>query len=120
MIDQRFIRMIVNAALDTFHEEAQNKVLGVETSDINVNKQWKPRRLKTDSVHRLARQVYKLKAKNPTLKRKRQVYQKLYRRKNKIALHRRSKKVNQMKQHLHHARLEQEFAHELKNLNPLI
>lgn len=71
-----------------------------ETSDLHPNKPYKRRRLKLDPVHRLGRQLYKLKKKNPGLKRKRQLYQKQYRRKNKNALKRRSEFVRKAKKRL--------------------
>ena len=41
-----------------------------ETARINPTKTYKPRRLKMDPIHRMARQLYKMKVKNPSFKRK--------------------------------------------------
>lgn len=74
--------------------------LMAETAAINVTKPYKPRKLKNDAVHRLARQVYKLKSKNPQFKAKMKKYSKQYRLKNKMGLKRRAEKVRDAKQHL--------------------
>lgn len=58
----------------------------LEEARINVTKPYKPRKIKTDPAHRLKRQVYKIEKMNPTLKRKREKYRKVYERKNKRAL----------------------------------
>lgn len=58
----------------------------LEEARIKVNKPYKPRKLKTDQVHRLQRQIYKLKKRDPTLKVKRERYRQKYERKNKRAL----------------------------------
>lgn len=71
-----------------------------ETADIHPNKPYKRRRLKLDPAHRLGRQLYKLKKKNPAAKRKRQLYQKKYRQKNKNALKRRAEFVKHAKKRL--------------------
>ncbi len=69
-------------------------------SAINVTKRYKPRRLKTDPISRLSRQLYKLKSKNPVIKRKRDLYEKKYRRINKQALERREEFVRKAKERL--------------------
>lgn len=56
---------------------------------INPTKPYKPRRLKLDPIHRMARQLYKMKSRNPNFQRKRKLYRKLYNRKNKMLLERR-------------------------------
>lgn len=56
----------------------------------NPTKPYKPRRLKLDPIHRMARQLYKMKIKNPDFVRKQKLRQKLYRRKNKQLLERRA------------------------------
>lgn len=60
-----------------------------ETAKPNPTKPYKPRRLKLDPIHRMARTLYKMKAKNPNFIRKRKLYRKLYTRKNKMLLERR-------------------------------
>jgi hypothetical protein len=72
----------------------------LEESDIKINKPYKRRRLKLDPVHRLGRQVYKLKKRNPAFKRKQKLYQKKYRQKNKMALKRRSTFVKNAKKRM--------------------
>lgn len=78
--------------------EISNSTVDAEVADINVNKPYKPRRLKTDLVHKMARQIYKMKSRDPKFKRSRALYNKMYRRKNRLALDRRSKFVRQTRQ----------------------
>ncbi len=61
----------------------------VVSAAINPTKPYKPRRLKLDPIHRMARVLYKMRSKNPQFKRDRKLYQKMYRRKNKMLLERR-------------------------------
>lgn len=59
------------------------------TSAVNPTKPYKPRKLKLDPIHRMARVLYKMRAKNPQFKRDQKLYQKAYKRKNKMLLERR-------------------------------
>ena len=61
----------------------------VVTSAVNPTKPYKPRKLKLDPIHRMARTLYKMKARNPQFKRGQKLYQKTYKRKNKMLLERR-------------------------------
>lgn len=63
---------------------------GTETAKPNPTKVYKPRRLKLDPIHRMARMLYKMRVRNPAFVRKRKLYQKIYRRKNKLLLERRA------------------------------
>lgn len=69
-------------------------------SGINESKPYKPRRLKNDTGSRLARQAYKHKSKQAGNKQKRDRYRKMYVRKNKPALQRRSKFVRKQRKML--------------------
>jgi hypothetical protein len=74
--------------------EAMLNVQGfVETTAVNPTKPYKPRKLKLDPIHRMARLLYKMRAKNPQFKRDRKLYQKTYKRKNKMLLERRKEFV---------------------------
>lgn len=67
---------------------------------INVTKPYKPRRLKTDPISVMTRRLYKLKSKNPTFKRKHDLYQKKYRLKNKLGLKKRQDFVQKIRKRL--------------------
>ena len=56
---------------------------------ININKPYKPRKIKQDPAHRLKRQAYKIEHLNPAVKREERKGRKIYNRKNKMALKRR-------------------------------
>lgn len=71
-----------------------------ELADINVTKTYKRRKLKLDPIHRLARQLHKLRARDPKYKQKQKVYRKKYRQKNKQALKRRAKYVEMLKKRM--------------------
>lgn len=81
-------------AIDEVELALAELLVDQETARINPTKTYKPRRLKLDPVHRMARQLYKMKVKNPAFKRKQTLYRKLYRRKNKMLLKRRHEFVN--------------------------
>jgi hypothetical protein len=68
-----------------------------ETSAIKINKPYKPRILKNDLAHRMARQVYKMKARNPAFKRKAKIYRKKYLQKNGRNLKMRSQRVREIR-----------------------
>lgn len=68
-----------------------------EVSAIKINKPYKPRILKNDLAHRMARQVYKMKARNPAFKRKAKLYRKKYLQKNGRNLKMRSQRVNEIR-----------------------
>ncbi len=70
-------------------EELEAEVVSLVEAKINPTKPYRPRRLKLDPVHRMARQLYKMKARNPNFVRKRKLYRKLYTRKNKMLLEKR-------------------------------
>lgn len=88
--------------MKTLHTAIRAVVAAVqdEIAKINVTKPYKRRILKMDPIHRLARQVNKLKSKLPQEKRKREVYRKKYKLKNKMALQRRSKFVREAKKRM--------------------
>jgi hypothetical protein len=67
---------------------------------INVTKPYKPRRLKTDPISVMTRRLYKLKSKNPAFKRKRELYQKKYKLKNKQGLKKRQDFVRKIRERL--------------------
>lgn len=67
---------------------------------INVNKPYKPRRLKLDPVSVMTRRLYKLKSKNPAFKRKQKLYQKKYKLKNKLGLKKRAEFVKKIRDRL--------------------
>jgi len=60
-----------------------------ETAVVNPTRPYKPRRLKLDPIHRMARVLYKMQARNPQFKRDKKLYQKKYKQKNKMLLERR-------------------------------
>lgn len=68
------------------------RAIGTEetTARLNPSKPYKPRRLKLDPIHRMARVLYKMKTRNPKFVREQKLRQKLYRRKNKQLLKRRA------------------------------
>lgn len=90
----RYARMVASAVLEVLTDDE------VEEAAIRVNKPYKRRKLKTDPISVMRRRLYKLSTKDPKLQRKRKIYQKLYRRKNKQALERRADYVNKVKQRL--------------------
>lgn len=73
--------------------EALVNVGSIETSAVNPTKPYKPRKLKLDPIHRMARVLYKMRARNPQFKRDKKLYQKTYKRKNKMLLERRKEFV---------------------------
>lgn len=77
------------AAAQEAIEDLETALVEYETARPNPTKPYKPRRLKLDPIHRMARTLYKMKAKNPNFVRKRKLYRKLYTRKNKMLLERR-------------------------------
>jgi hypothetical protein len=77
-------------------QEIEDMVVGA----INVYKPYKRRRLKLDPVSVLRRRLYKMVMRNPQTKRKRDLYQKMYRRKNKRDLERRAEHVEKVKKRL--------------------
>jgi hypothetical protein len=68
-----------------------------EESAINIHKPYKPRKLKTDMVHRMARQIYKTKKRDPAFKRKRALYRKKYLQRNGRNLKRRADYVREVR-----------------------
>jgi hypothetical protein len=60
----------------------------------NPTKPYKPRRIKQDPIHKMARMLYRMKIRSPAFVRKQKLRQKLYRRKNKLLLQRRAEFVN--------------------------
>lgn len=71
-----------------------------EVARINVTKPYKPRRLKMDPVSTMRRRLYQLTTKDPKTVRKRELYRKVYTRKNKQLLDRRREFVNKAKDRL--------------------
>ncbi len=69
----------------------------LEAAKINVTKPYKPRRLELDPVHRMARQLHKLRMRNPQEKRKAKLRRVKYVRKNRQALEKRSEFVKKAK-----------------------
>lgn len=67
---------------------------------INISKPYKPRKIKNDMIHKLGRQLYKLKAKNPGWERKTALYRKKYLQKNGRALKRRHEYVEGVRQRM--------------------
>jgi hypothetical protein len=77
---------ILSAALGEAMEHVASETV---TSAVNPTKPYKPRKLKLDPIHRMARTLYKMRARNPQFKRDQKLYQKAYKRKNKMLLERR-------------------------------
>lgn len=90
----RLLSTRVNKAIASVLHHAATKV---EISAINIHKPYKPRKLKNDLAHRMARQVYKMKARNPQFKRKAKLYRKKYLQKNGRNLKRRSDYVREVR-----------------------
>jgi len=68
-----------------------------EEANIRVNKPYKPRILKNDLAHRMARQVYKMKSRSPDFKRKAKLYRKKYVQKNGRQLKMRAERVREIR-----------------------
>lgn len=90
----RYARMVASAVLEVLNDDY------VEEARINVTKPYKRRRLKMDPISTMRRRLYKLTTRDPKITRKRKLYQKLYRRKNKQALERREDYVEKVKKNL--------------------
>lgn len=81
---------------------APKKIAGTEeeTSRINPTKPYKRRRLKMDPISTMRRRLYKMTTRDPKIVRKRQLYRKLYNRKNKQLLKKRGEFVREAKKRL--------------------
>lgn len=71
-----------------------------EMAAINVRKAFKYRKLKQDPAAKLARRLYRLKARDPEFKRKAKIYRLKYARINKRELKKRAEVVREMKKRM--------------------
>ncbi len=95
-------RITARLLQDTKASQEESRVCGfdLETGAIKANKPYKPRKLKKDAEHKEARKDYKVKMRNPTVKRKAQVQKKKYAKKNKQQLKKRTDFVRKAKSKL--------------------
>ena len=91
----RLLRTRIASAIASVLKEVA--AVDAETAAINIHKPYKPRKLKNDLAHRMARQVYKMRARNPAFKRKAALYRKKYLQKNGRNLKRRAEYVREVR-----------------------
>jgi hypothetical protein len=91
------VRTVVRL-LTAVYRSALVAELREDLAAINVNKPYKPRRLKMDMVHTIARRLAKIKRRNPTYKRRIAIQRKKYMLHNGRMLKKRAQKVNMIRE----------------------
>lgn len=89
----RLFRLRVLSYMRAYEDEST-----AVTAAINVNKPYKPRRLKMDPAHIAARRLRKLRYRNPAVRRKLAIQRKKYLQRNGRQLKRRAQRVRDLRE----------------------